>query len=178
VSYDLLVFEAHSVPRERAAFMEWWNRTAQWGEGHSYDDPAVTTPELRAWYDDLRATFRNLNGPGCPTDEELELPGMEDRLTDYSIGRQAIYAAFPWPEAETAYSLVRELAVKHRVGFFDASCDEPEPEIYFPGDELRPPSEGAWRTVAADFRSGDLSKYLPQEEPPKRSWLDFFRRNK
>ncbi len=178
MSYDLLVFDPHSAPRDRAAFLEWWELTAQWTEGHSYDDPEITTPELRAYYNDLRATFRNLNGPGSPTDEELEIPGVVDRLTDYSIGYQVIYAAFPWSEAEVAYPLVRDLAVKHRVGFFDASCDEPEPEIYFPGDILRPPSGGSWRQIAADFRSGDLSKYLPEEEPVKRRWFDFFRRLK
>ena len=178
MSYDLLVFDPAAAPRERAAFTDWWAQTSEWGEGHSYDDAGNTTPQLRAWYEDIRATFRNLNGPGSPTDDELMIEGVEDRLTDYSIGRHAIYAAFPWPEAENAYPLVRDLAVKHRVGFFDASCDEPEPEIYFPGDTLGPPSGGSWRTIAADFRSGDLRKYLPRDELPKRRWFDFFRRDK
>ena len=179
MSYDLLVFDPKDAPRERAAFAAWWDRTAQWGEAHSYDDPINTTPELRAWYEEIRETYRNLNGPGSPTDDELMIPGVEDRLTDYSIGRHAIYAAFGWPEAENAYPLVREMAFKHGVGFFDASCDESEPEIYFPGNTLRSPSGGKWREIAADFRSGDLSKYLPREEPvKKRSWFDFFRRPK
>jgi hypothetical protein len=178
MSYDLLVFDPDHAPRDRAAFLEWWDRTAQWSEGHSYDDPANTTPELRSWYEEIRKTFRNLNGPGSPSDDELMIPGVEDRLTDYSIGHHAVYAAFPWAEAETAYPLVRELAVKHRLGFFDASCDEPEPEIYFPGDSMRPPSGGSWRTISADFRSGDLNKYIPKAEAPKHSWFDFFRRDK
>ena len=178
MSYDLLIFDSGSAPRERVAFLEWWELTAQWTEGHGYDDPEITTPELRSCYDELRKTFRNLNGLGSPTDEELKIPGVEDRLTDYSIGYQVIYAGFPWSEAETAYPLVRELAVKHRVGFFDVSCDEPEPEIYFPGDTLRPPSGGSWRQIAADFRYGDLSKYIPQGETSKRRWFDFFRRDK
>jgi hypothetical protein len=178
MSYDLLVFDPASAPRDRAAFLKWWEQTAEWSERHSYDDPANTTPQLRAWYEEIRTTFRNLNGPGSPTDDELLIPGIESRLTDYSIGHHAVYAAFPWPEAETAYPLVRELAVKHQVGFFDASCDEAEPEIYFPGDELCPPSGGSWRTISADFRSGDLSKYIPRDEPRKRRWFDFFRRDK
>ena len=182
MSYDLLVFDPKHAPRDRAAFMEWWDETSQWAEEHSYDDPLNTTPELQAWYEEIRKTYRNMNGPGSPTDDELMIPGVEDTLTDYSLAHHAVYAAFGWPEAENAYPLVRELAVMHGVGFFDASCDEQEPEIYFPGDDLRPPSGGSWRGISADFRSGDLSKYIPQDipqsEPPKRRWFDIFRRDK
>jgi len=155
MSYDLLVFDPKDAPRDRGAFEKWWDRTAEWSEGHSYDDPANTTPELRAWYADIRKIFRNLNGPGSPSDDDLMVPGIEDRLTDYSIGYHAIYAGFRWTTAEEAYTLARELAVRHKVGFYDVSGDEGDGEIYFPGDSLRPPSQGAWRQIAKEFR--DLS---------------------
>ena len=178
MSYDLLVFDPANAPRDRALFKEWFDRTAQWSEDHSYDDPRVTTSELQAWYGEIRETFPNMNGPGAPTDDELMTPGVEDRLADYSIGRHAIYAGFLWTTAEEAYELTRTLAMRHQIGFYDVSGDEGDGEIYFPGDELQPPSQGAWRQVSADFRSGDLSKYIPQEEPRKRRWFDFFRRDK
>ncbi|MFM9851948.1 MAG: hypothetical protein ACKVOJ_03940 [Sphingomonadaceae bacterium] len=182
MSYDLLVFDPSVAPRDRHDFIAWWEEQAEWGEEHSYDDPKNTTPELSAWYEEMRKTFRNMNGSGSPSDDELMIPGVEDRLSDYSIGHHAIYVNFPWSEAEVAYPLVRDLAVKHRVGFYDASGDEGDGEIYFPGDTLRPPSQGKWREVSADFRSGDVSKYIPQdvppEEPPKRRWFNIFRRDK
>jgi hypothetical protein len=152
VSYDLLVCDPNNAPRERAAFNNWWDQTSEWGEGHSYDDPANTTPELRAWYENIRKMFVNMNGPGSPSDDDLMISGVEDRMTDYSIGRHAIYACFPWSEAEVAYTLVRELAVKHRVGFYDASDDEGNGEIYFPGDALGPQSTGNWRNIAKSYR--------------------------
>lgn len=147
-----MVFDPEEAPRDRAAFKDWYRRTTEWSEGHSYDDPPQTTPSLRAWYDDMRSQFRNMNGPGSPTDDELMIPGVEDRLTDYSIGPHAIYAAFPWSAAEEAYQRVRELAVRHQVGFYDVSGDEGDGEIHFPGDVLRPPSQGAWREVAKQFK--------------------------
>jgi hypothetical protein len=170
MSYDLLVFEPSAAPRDRASFLAWWSAQSEWSEEHGYDNPSVCSTALQAWYKEITQSFPNLNGPDVADDE------VGNTHTDYSLGRGVIYAGFAWTEAENVYPLVRELAVKHSVGFFDASCDEPEPEIYFPGDSLKPPSGGSWRKVAADFRSGDLSKYLPKEEQPKRSWFDFFRR--
>jgi hypothetical protein len=142
-----MVFDPAEAPRDRARFLEWYGRTTEWSEGHSYNDPGATTPELHAWYDDIRNSFPNMNGPGAPDDDHIN-----DTVTDYSIGHHAIYAAFAWSEAETAYPLVRRLAVEHRVGFYDVSGDEGDGEIYFPGDQLRPPSGGAWHKISKEFK--------------------------
>jgi hypothetical protein len=172
MSYDLMVFDPQTAPRESAAFKDWYHRQAEWSEGHSYDDPVVTTPDLRSWYEAIRLIFPNMNGPGAPTDEELMTPGVEDRLAGYSIGRHVIYADFRWTEAEEAYATVRRLAVEHNVGFYDVSGDEGDGEIHFPGEELRPESAGAWRDVSRQFQE------LQQPAPaPKRRWFDIFRRN-
>lgn len=145
-----MVFDPLAAPRDRPHFIEWYKHTTEWSEGHSYDDPKVTTNALRAWYDDIRRMFPNMNGPGAPPANELERYGH--RLTDYSIGEHAIYAAFAWSVAEDAYPAVRETAVAHKVGFYDVSGDEGDGEIYFPGDHLRPPSQGAWRKISKEFR--------------------------
>ena len=173
-----MVFDANSAPRERAEFVDWYDQQAEWSEGHTYIDSEVTTEGLRNWYNEIRKTYPNMNGPDAPSDDDLLEPGVEDRLADYSIGKSMIYAGFAWSKAEEVYPLFRELAVKHKVGFYDVSGDNGDGEIYFPGDTLREPSEGAWRQISRDFQSGDLSKYIPQEEPQERRWWDIFRRNK
>jgi len=150
MSYDLMVFDPLDAPRGRARFIQWYKRTTEWSEGHSYNDPAVTTPALRAWYEDIRRMFPNMNGPGAPSDDEIDRFGH--RLTDYSIAKHAIYAAFAWSVAEDAYQTVRETAVAHDVGFYDVSGDEGDGEIYFPGDHLRPPSGGKWREISKQFQ--------------------------
>jgi hypothetical protein len=175
MSYDLMVFEPSAAPREREQFESWYRTQTEWAEPHGYDNPSVTSSALRKWYEAITQTYPNMNSP------EL---GDEDFTTsspsDYSIGTNVIYAAFAWTEADNAYALMRQLAVEHGVGFYDVSDDQGNQEIYFPGDQLREPSNGQWRQVAADFRSGDVSKYIPQDfaqdEPRKRRWFDFFRR--
>ena len=152
MSYDLLVFDPAAAPRGRKQFLTWYEKMTRWSEGHSYDDPAKTTPALRAWYESIRRSFRNMNGPGAPNDHDLMTPGVEDRLADYSIAHNAIYVTFPWSIAEEAYDLVRRLAVMHKVGFYDVSGDEGDGEIYFPGDVLRQSSGGAWRKISKEFR--------------------------
>ena len=151
MSYDLMVFDAVAAPHERPAFIQWYQKEAEWSEDHSYDDPKVTTPALRAWYEEIRKTYPNMNGPGAPKVEDLMVRGFEDRLGDYSICRHLIYVAFPWSKAEEAYPLVRVLAVKYGVGFYDVSGDDGDGEIHFPGQELRPESGGVWREVARGF---------------------------
>ncbi|MEC1180464.1 hypothetical protein P9B03_18360 [Metasolibacillus meyeri] len=51
-------------------------------------------------------------------DEEGELEG---RLTEYNIGYAMIYTAFAWSVADEAYNIMKKLAKKHGVGFFDVS---------------------------------------------------------
>lgn len=121
MSYDLMVFEPGSAPRDRAEFMTWYNDQTQWTEPHGYNDPSVTSARLRAWYDEMTIEFPNMNGPGI-SDDDFDNP----KLTDYSIGQSVIYAAFAWSQAEGAYKAMRGLAVKHGVGFFDVSADEGE----------------------------------------------------
>jgi hypothetical protein len=152
MSYDLLAFDPATVPKGRKRFLAWYEKLTGWAEGHDYNDPASTTSALRAWYNDMRKSYRNMNGPGAPTDEELASPDLENRLADYSFAPHAIYATFAWSEAENVYPLFRELAVKHDVGFYDVSGDEGDGEIHFPGDALRPASTGNWRAISKQFR--------------------------
>ena len=146
MSYDLMVFDPAAAPREREAFRAWYRAQVEWTEHHGYNDPSVTTVDLRAWYQAIRQIYPNMNGPDPADDDQI------DRTGDYSIGKHVIYATFPWSLAEDVYPNVRRLAVECQVGFYDVSGDEGEGEIYFPGDTLRPPSGGAWREIAAQFR--------------------------
>ena len=172
MSYDVVVFEPSTTPRERAMFKAWFERQTDWDDDHDYMNPASTTPALREWYEAISRDYPAMNGPDACDDEAM------DRSGDYNFGPDFIYVTYPWSLAEEIYDRVRTTAVEQKVGFYDVSADEGDGEIYFPGDQLRPPSQGNWRAIAADFRAGDLSKYLTQSEPPKRRWLDIFRRPK
>jgi hypothetical protein len=122
VSYDLMVFEPSAAPSSHRDFMQWYDQQTQWAEGHSYDDPVVSTANLRAWFMDIIQSYRPLNGPLSQDD----LPEDEASATDYSVGKSVIYCAFAWSKAEPAYRLVFELAQKHRVGFFNVSSANEE----------------------------------------------------
>lgn len=111
MSYDLMVFAADAAPaKKRGAFLEWYDQQAEWGEEHGYDDPAVSSPELRAFYLELAESF--------PAQLEDEGPG-----TDYTIGKAVTYMTFEWDRVDEAYEAVFRLAAKHRLGFFDVSSD-------------------------------------------------------
>lgn len=118
MSYDLMVFEFSKAPKTQDEFLEWYDKQTEWEEEHDYEDPEITSPALREWFMEIIKTFPQMNGPFAPEDDEIE---DESYLTDYSIGKDVIYAGFAWSLADEAYELVRELSEKYRVGFFDAS---------------------------------------------------------
>ena len=115
MSYDLMVFNEHKAPKEREAFLHWYYEQTEWEENHDYQNPDITTTELKNWFLDIIKKYPPMNGP-------YSSDNVDDiKLTDYSIGKNIIYAAFAWPEAEKAFKLCFELAKKHRVGLFDVS---------------------------------------------------------
>jgi hypothetical protein len=112
-----MVFDPTVAPLGRKEFMSWYSQQTQWTESHGYNNPDVPAPHLREWFRDIIKTFPPMNGP-------LASGNVDDpRVTDYSIGRSVIYAAFAWSEATAAYEAVKALAMKHRVAFFDASSE-------------------------------------------------------
>jgi len=119
MSYDLAVFDPSAPPPNHAGFLAWYKEQIKWGEGHSYDDPKITTPALRDWFLEMIKTYPALNGPYA---SEANIDNL--KTTDYSVGRTMIYAGFGWSQMEGAYRSVFFLANKHRVGFFDVSADD------------------------------------------------------
>jgi len=130
MSYDLMVFERTKAPQKRKEFLIWYDKETEWSEEHGYNDPAVTSPALREWYEEMIKTFPNMDY----SDAEAEDYDAEAHSTEYSIGHNVIYAAFAWSVAEKAYEKMKTLAQKHGVGFFDVSSDDGD--IILPDGDL------------------------------------------
>lgn len=134
MSYDLMVFDPAVAPIKRPAFIDWYEAQTEWEEEHGYDDPAVATPSLQAFYADLAAEFPPLSA------EPAEAP---EAGTEYMIGRGLIYMGFhDWDTIDRAHEAVFSLAAKHAVGFFDVSSDLAEVWL--------PDSKGGLRVVHSD----------------------------
>ena len=127
MSYDLMVFEPTAAPRTRKEFMAWYGQQTEWSESHGYDDPTVSSALLRAWFKEMIEAFPAMNGPHASDDDD-----DNEQLTDYSVGKDVIYAAFSWSQVDPAFQHMATLAKKHGVGFFDVSADDGA--IVFPGD--------------------------------------------
>lgn len=134
-----MVFEPAAAPASKAEFLIWYEQQTEWTEGHGYDDPAVTTPKLRQWYEAMAADFPPMNGPDAS--EDLEDP----TVSDFSIGRSVIYVAFAWSQAEAAYKAVRTAAEAAGVGFFDASGSDAE--IWLPGHAVPAVKPSFWHRL-------------------------------
>lgn len=124
MSFDLMVFDAQAAPRDRAAFLAWYDQQTVWPAGTDCNDPDVPGPGLRAWFREMIETFPPMNGPLADRDN------TSDQVTDYTLAPTSIYAGFRWSEAENARLMAMELAEKYELGFFDLS--RPDPEIWVP----------------------------------------------
>lgn len=120
MSYYLLAFEKEKAPKTRKEFLAWFEQQAEWSEDHDYQTIGVASAALQNWFMQMKDTFPPLNGPYSPDMEEMD-EQQEERLTDYCIGRDVIYAAFAWSVAEEAYELAWKLAQEHSVGLFDVN---------------------------------------------------------
>ena len=106
-----MVFDPAIAPaKKRGPFLDWYDNQAEWEEDHGYDDTAVCTPPLSAFYAELVQQF--------PAVEVEDGPG-----TDYTIGKALIYITFEWDKIDQAHETVFRLAAKHGLGFFDVSSD-------------------------------------------------------
>ncbi len=122
MSYDLMVFEKTKAPGTKKEFMAWFEKQTEWNEEHDYQSINVSSPALQNWFMEMKDTFPPMNGDFAPDVDLLdEDENLERHVTDYSIGREVIYAAFAWSVADEAYDLMRKLAQKYEVGFFDVS---------------------------------------------------------
>lgn len=138
-----MVFRKEAAPKTRTEFMDWYNDQTKRTEGHSYDDPSITSPELRDWFLDMIQAFPAMNGPYA-TDLD------SDYHTGYCIGRDMIYVDFRWSLVDEAYATVVRLAKKHQVGFYDVSSDEND--ILFPENgDLKSIGKRQLTTASSDF---------------------------
>lgn len=127
-----MVFEPDAVPVSHAEFLDWYAVQTKWSEDHGYDDPALSSANLRAWFEDIIEIFPPVNGPYAK-DVHTE---DEASSSDYAIGADFIYVSFAWSKAEMAYMTVARLAEKHNLGLFNASST---------GEEVWVPREGRMR---------------------------------
>lgn len=130
MSYDLMVFEPLHAPRDKESLMKWYGEQIEWKEDHPYSDIQVGSNPLQRFYKELTLTFPSIDLKGGIL-EAIEEAGTENRITGYSIGKEVIYASFAWSVAEEAINVMRLLAKKHKVGFFDVSGSDGE--VTWPG---------------------------------------------
>lgn len=142
MSYYLMVFDPAAAPVPKADFLVWFDKQTEWGESHSYDDPSVTTPNLRQWYHLMVPDFPPMNGPDS---DDSDSP----RISDYSIGRSIIYVAFASSQAEVAYQAARAAAAKAGVGVFKAGGRDAE--IWLPGQTEPVAKSRFWRRILNKF---------------------------
>lgn len=132
MSCDLMVFSKKKRFNTYEKFIKWYDEVTEWKEDLDYDDYRHATPELQQWFLAMKDIVPPLNGEFATSSVELRKGEFQE--ADYSIGREAIYVAFAWSDAEKAYQLVKEKAKEFDLAIYDPSGDGRV--IYPDGGEL------------------------------------------
>ncbi|MFT3806553.1 hypothetical protein [Arenimonas sp.] len=138
MSFDLMVFNAAAAPRAPAEFFAWYELQTDWRDEGRYDDPAICEKALRAWFTDMIVEFPAANGADASAADS-------PRLSDYSLSKEVIYAAFAWSQADAAFAQASALAGKHGLGLFNPSSLEGR--VSFPDGlafDANPPAAKPW----------------------------------
>jgi len=144
MSYDLGVFDIAAAPKDKAAFNVWWGKALE-AEQESYDDIEIATPELTAWFHDMRKTYLPMNGPFALADDH---PNFDSpKITGYQIGPKTIYCDFRWSEAEDAGPWMFELAEKHGLAVYDPQRDV----IIYPRETTVSQKRSFWAKLKSMF---------------------------
>jgi hypothetical protein len=143
MSYDLFAFDPSAAASDDT-LLAWYHDQAEWSEPHSYLDPAVSTPSLRAFYRDLITVFPPMNGPDAPADDP-------DADTDYAIGTTILYACFRWSKADLAREVFIRLGQAHGVGVCEIS--ETPAVVHRPTGAATARVSSTASTISADTHS-------------------------
>jgi hypothetical protein len=125
-----MVFDPAVAPRERGAFIMWFNSVVRLQEGHMLPDPAIANPVVRAWYQETSRAFPQSLGPTMAHHQEER---WAEFLTEYRFAEHAVFARFQWEVSRHAYRKAVKIARTLQVGFFDISGDEAAVWIPFEG---------------------------------------------
>ncbi|MEP6017563.1 MAG: hypothetical protein ABJ251_03645 [Paracoccaceae bacterium] len=121
MSYDLLVFDPKSAPRDEDDFFEWLEEedVDEPSDGEDGESPKGLPENLNAFYNLLRKTFPPMNGPHANHDD-----ANSPMITDYYLGKYTIDMGFSWDVADIARRAVIEAAIETGVGFYSSSDDD------------------------------------------------------
>ena len=117
MSYDVLVLDKHKRFKTGDEFLAWYDQVTKWDEDIDYNDYRHATPSLQSWFLEMKDIVRPMNGEFAPPDEEVDSGDFME--ADYTIGKEHIYVAFAWSDAEHVYPIIEAMAKKHDVAFFE-----------------------------------------------------------
>lgn len=163
MSYDVLVLDKHKRFKTGEEFLKWYDQVTEWQEDIDYNDYRHATPSLQSWFLEMKDIARPMNGEFAPPDDEFDSGDYKE--ADYGIARECIYAAFAWSDAERVYPLIKELAKKYDVAYYDVSGSGDV--IYPDGTVLKTMSSRPQEDIETDFMKDFAQKVVLSSQPSR-----------
>lgn len=130
MSYDLCVFNKRKAPRKKEKFDRWYENATCWDGNSSYDDASVASKNLQKWYEFMLQHFPAMNGRDSERSIErfaevnkIDVDEAIDHAADYAIGKDLIYVAFGYSQADKAFRLGIAKARELGLGLYDPQED-------------------------------------------------------
>ena len=116
MSYDIVIIDRRQRYKSCKEFLD---SAPNWIEESGIDDYRQSSPNLQRWFLSMKELVRPLNGEFSPKDDEIG--NGEYQEADYSFGKEYIYAALAWSDAEKTVELALKLARENHLALYDIS---------------------------------------------------------
>ncbi|GII99138.1 hypothetical protein CLV28_1779 [Sediminihabitans luteus] len=140
MSYDVVAFEQDALEPETAvgaggrdteADFDAWFDGAAWSDDADTEDPATTSPRLRAYCEILWTRFPAMNDGLSPTGEGAQQVSraLSDVLADYTYGPHLVQTSFSDAVARDALAACAAAASQAGVSLALVSAGRPTPVL-------------------------------------------------
>ncbi len=120
MSFDLFVGSPNTRIVRTKDLLAYYGTETDWDSGPARDGGPID-PRIEQFAKELATAWPPMN-PAGPLQEVAG--DDDDRATGYSFGPTSVYLDFRWSCSSEAYEKVRDLALHHRLLFFNCSGEE------------------------------------------------------
>ncbi len=124
MSFNLFVFERRENLKTSVEICSYMEEFTEYKEDKDYNSLEDSSEIIVNWSKKMFEKFPPLNGEYAPSEEQFHLKEIETHLTDYSIGKNAVFCAFGWDVAEEALEDIIAMADEYKAGVYDLQSNE------------------------------------------------------
>lgn len=126
MTYIVALFDNTVVEHTKEAILAWYREETSWQKDIDYFNyRTVHSLDMKLCFAELMQIFPPMLGELAPSADKIDNdPKLEEKVAEYTFTESMIYMVFSKSKEIEACALLKKLANKHHVGYFDYQKQE------------------------------------------------------